>query len=130
MKATFNTAINIVPFFIWIFCFYLALMKVETYPDIGMIQIFLLLCLPLLYSIYNVFFSKNKNDFLINSAIFCISHIIGFCIEGALYYNYISSDSETIVIINTFSIISIVYILIVTLVFYGIRAFVDKVRNK
>ena len=111
-------------------CFYLALMKVETYPDIGMIQILLLLCLPLLYSTYNVFFSKNKNDFLINSAIFCISHLIGFCIEGALYYNYISSDSETIVVINTFSIISIVYILIVTLIFYGIRAFVDKVRNK
>ena len=110
--------------------FYLALIDLEVNPDLGTIQILLLLGLPLLYSIYNVFFSKDKNEFAIYNAIFGVSHIIGYYIMGLLYYNYISSDSETVLVINTFSGISIIYILIATLIFYGIRVLVDKVRNK
>ncbi len=130
MKKIFNIIINLIPFFVWMIWFYLALIDVDINPDLGMIQILLLLGLPLLYSIYNVFLSKNKKEFVIHNAIFGVSHIIGYYIMGLLYYNYISSDSETVLVINTFSGISILYILIATLVFYGIGAFVDKMRNK
>ena len=130
MKKIFNIIINLIPFFVWMIWFYLALIDVDINPDLGMIQILLLLGLPLLYSIYNVFISKNKKEFVIHNAFFCVSNIIGYYIMGLIYYKYISSDSETVLIINTFSGISILYILIATLVFYGIRAFVDKMRNK
>ena len=130
VKKIFNITVNIFPLFVWMIWFYLALIDLEVNPDLGTIQILLLLGLPLLYSIYNVFFSKDKNEFAIYNAIFGVSHIIGYYIMGLLYYNYISSDSETVLVINTFSGISIIYILIATLIFYGIRVLVDKVRNK
>lgn len=130
VKKIFNITVNIIPLFVWMIWFYLALIDLEVNPDLGTIQILLLLGLPLLYSIYNVFFAKDKNEFAIYNAIFSVSHIIGYYIMGLLYYNYISSDSETVLVINTFSGISIIYILIATLIFYGIRVLVDKVRNK
>ena len=130
MKKIFNITVNIFPLFVWMIWFYLALIDLEVNPDLGTIQILLLLGLPLLYSIYNVFFAKGRIEFAIYNAIFGVSHIIGYYIMGLLYYNYISSDSETVLVINTFSGISIIYILIATLIFYGIRVLVDKVRNK
>ena len=130
MKKKFNSIINLIPFFVWMIWFCLALIDVDINPDLGIIQILLLIGLPLLYSIYNVFLSKNKKEFAIHNAIFAVFHIIGYYNMGLFYYNYISSDSETILITNTFSGISILYVLITTLVFYGIRAFVDKMRNK
>ena len=130
MKKIFNVIINLIPFFLWMIWFCLALIDVDINPDLGMIQILMLLALPLLYSIYNVFLSNNKKEFVIHNVIFGVSHIIGYYIMGLLYYDYISSDSETILVINTFSGISCLYILIATLVFYGIRIFVDKFRNK
>ena len=130
MKKIFNIIINIIPFFVWMIWFYIALKDIDINPDLGTIQILLLLGCPLLYSIYNVLLSKNKKEFIINNVVFGFSHIIGYYIAGLLYYDYISSDSETMLVINTFSGISILYVLIATLVFYGIRALVDKMRNK
>lgn len=130
VKKIFNITVNIIPLFVWMIWFYLALIDLEVNPDLGTIQILLLLGLPLLYSIYNVFFAKDKNEFAIYNSIFGVSHIIGYYIMGLFYYNYISSDSETVLVINTFSGISIIYILIATLIFYGIRVLVEKVRNK
>ena len=130
MKKIFNIIINIIPFFIWMIWFYLALIDIDINPDLGVIEIILLLGFPLLYSIYNVLISKNKKEFVINNVVFGISHIIGYYIAGLLYYDYISSDSETVLVINTFSGISIIYVSIITLVFYGIRALVEKMRSK
>lgn len=130
MKKIFNIIINIIPFFIWMIWFYLALIDIDINPDLGVIEILLLLGFPLLYSIYNVLISKNKKEFVINNVVFGISHIIGYYIAGLLYYDYISSDSETVLVINTFSGISIIYVSIITLVFYGIRALVEKMRSK
>lgn len=130
MKKIFNIIINIIPFFIWMIWFYLALIDIDINPDLGVIEILLLLGFPLLYSIYNVLISKNKKEFVINNVVFGVSHIIGYYIAGLLYYDYISSDSETVLVINTFSGISIIYVSIITLVFYGIRALVEKMRSK
>ena len=130
MKKIFNIIINIIPFYIWKIWFYLALIDIDINPDLGVIEILLLLGFPLLYSIYNVLISKNKKEFVINNVVFGVSHIIGYYIAGLLYYDYISSDSETVLVINTFSGISIIYVSIITLVFYGIRALVEKMRSK
>lgn len=128
MKKVINIAFNVLPFFIWMGWFYCALKHFTI--DLGIIQILMLLGLPLLYSILNLIFSNNKKDFVIHNLIFGVSQVVGYYIAGLLYYDYISSDSETILVINTFSGISIIYILIATLIFYGIRAVVDKVKNK
>ena len=128
MKKIINIVFNVLPFFIWMGWFYCALKHFTI--DLGTIQILILLGLPLLYSISNAVFSNNKKDFVIHNLIFGVSQVVGYYIAGLLNYNYISSDSETILVINTFSGISIVYILIATLIFYGIRAIVDKNKKK
>lgn len=130
MKKIFNAVLNILPFFIWISWFLLALNDVETKPDLWTIQILLLLGLPLVYSIYNVVFSGNKKNFLIQNFVFGVAQVVGYYIRGLLYYDYISSDSETILVNNTFSAISVAYILIATLIFYGISVAVEKSKRK
>ena len=60
VKKIFNITVNIFPLFVWMIWFYLALIDLEVNPDLGTIQILLLLGLPLLYSIYNVFFSGSN----------------------------------------------------------------------
>ena len=129
MKKIFSITVNIIPFFVWIIWFILALYDIETIPDLGLIQILLLLGLPLLYSIYNVIFSSDKRNFAIQNMIFGVAQVVGYYSSGMLYYNLISGDSETILVFNTFSGISIVYILIATFIFYVIRLLVDKAKN-
>jgi len=130
MKKIFNVVLNVLPFFIWIGWFLLALNNVEINPDLGTIQILLLLGLPLVYSVYNVIFSGNKKNFLMQNFVFGVAQVVGYYISGLLYYDYISSDSETILVNNTFSAISVVYILITTLIFYGISVVVEKLKRK
>lgn len=130
MKKIINVVLNVLPFFIWIGWFLLALNDVETNPDLGSIQILLLLGLPLVYSIYNVIFSSNKKNFLMQNFVFGVAQVVGYYISGLLYYDYISSDSETILVNNTFSAISVVYILITTLIFYWISVVEEKLKRK
>jgi len=126
MKKFFNIVLNILPFFIWIVWFLLALNDVETNPDLGTIQIILLLGLPLVYSIYNVVFSCDKKCFLMQNFVFGVVQMVGYYICGLLYSDYISGDSETILVCNTFSVISVVYILFITLMFYVIRVNAER----
>ena len=130
MKKIFNVVLNVLPFFIWIGWFLLALNNAEINPDLGTIQILLLLGLPLVYSVYNVIFSAKKKNFLMQNFVFGVAQVVGYYISGLLYYDYISSDSETILVNNTFSAISVVYILITTLIFYGISVVVEKLKRK
>lgn len=73
MKKIFNVVLNVLPFFIWIGWFLLALNNVEINPDLGTIQILLLLGLPLVYSVYNVIFSANKKNFLMQNFVFGVA---------------------------------------------------------
>lgn len=130
MKKIFNVVLNVLPFLIWMVWFLLALNDVEINPDLGTIQILLLLGLPLVYSVYNVIFSGNKKNFLIQNFVFGVAQVVGYYISGLLYYDYISSDSETILVNNTFSAISIVYVLITTLIFYWISGIVARLKRR
>lgn len=129
MKKILNIILNLFPFVIWMGWFYLALGDIKTIPDLGTIQILLLLFLPLIYSIYNLIFSNNAKKFILRNTIFLISQVVGYYLCGLLYYNYISSDSETALIRNTFSFISIIYIVIITLICCGIRLLMRKIRK-
>lgn len=128
MKRIIGISLNILPFFVWMGWFYCALHHFTI--DLGIIQILLLLAFPLLYTILNIIIANDKKQFLIYNSFFGISQIVGYYISGLLYYDYISSDSETILVVNTFTGISIVYILIATMVFYGVRVIIDRVRKK
>ena len=130
MKKIFNVVLNVLPFLIWMVWFLLALNDVEINPDLGTIQILLLLGLPLVYSVYNVIFSGNKKNFLIQNFVFGVAQVVGYYISGLLYYDYISSDPETILVNNTFSAISIVYVLITTLIFYWISGIVARLKRR
>lgn len=130
MKKIFNVVLNVLPFLIWMVWFLLALNDVEINPDLGTIQILLLLGLPLVYSVYNVIFSGNKKNFLIQNFVFGVAQVVGYYISGLLYYDYISNDSETILVNNTFSAISIVYVLITTLIFYWISGIVARLKRR
>lgn len=130
MKKIFNIVLNVLPFLIWMVWFLLAFNDVEINPDLGTIQILLLLGLPLVYSVYNVIFSGNKKNFLIQNFVFGVAQVVGYYISGLLYYDYISNDSETILVNNTFSAISIVYVLITTLIFYWISGIVARLKRR
>ena len=130
MKKIFYRIVNVFPLFIWIGWFLLAVSDVDTDSDLGIIQLLLLFALPLLYSLCNAMLSNNKKEFTVNNTMFGVSQIFGYYLAGLLYYSYISSDSKTVLVINTLSGVSILYISIVTLIFYGIRSIIDKVKNK
>ena len=121
MKKFYRIVLNILPFFVWTGYFYCAL-KAYFVPGLALIQIFLLLGLPLLYSLLNGIFSSSKKEFLTYNLVFGVSQVVGYYIAGALYYNNISSDSGTIQITNAFSVLSIIYILVLSLNFYGFNS--------
>lgn len=127
MKKKVNTIINLVPFLVWMLWLGLALLIDEAIV-LGLELIFLLAS-PLLYSLYNVFLSKTKKEFVIYNMIFGASHIIGHCIAAILCYSFII-DFVDIQMINIFSVISVFFILINTLISYGIRTIVDKTKHK
>ena len=121
--------VNFFPALIWIAWFLCALYDIEVRPDLGMIQILLLLLLPLIYSLYNLIMSSRKRNFIILNGLFLISQLMGYYISGSLYFRYVSSDSETLLVMNTFSFLSLIYIMIITLAFYGIKALISKYKK-
>lgn len=126
MKKAFNITILFLPVFVWAVWFLLAFNRVRTNPDLGLVQIFLLLCLPVVLSVCNVILAKDKQRFLKRNARCGAVQVASYYLTGILYYCLISGDSKTMLVNNTFSIISIVYILLVTVVFYLVKALCDK----
>ena len=91
-----------------------------------MIQLGLLLCIPVVFTVINVICAKNEKHFLCFNGIFTISHILGFYLSGALYHSFISNNPENELVINTFSFISILYIAIITLVCFLVKIILKK----
>lgn len=117
MKKTVNIILNVLPFIIWIVWFICALFSLFE-SSLFLIQLFLLFVLPIGYSLFNFIITNKKIDFVVHNLIFAISHIIGYCTLGILYYNFISNDSGTVLVSKTFTFFSIIYITIITLIFY------------
>ncbi|MBQ8541775.1 MAG: hypothetical protein IJ435_09945 [Clostridia bacterium] len=130
MKKAFNITILFLPVLVWAVWFLLALNRVRTNPDLGLVQIFLLLCLPVVLSLCNVIVTKDKRSFLKRNVICGAVQVASYYLTGILYYCLISGDSKTMLVNNTFSIVSIVYILLVNLVFYLVKAVCEKLKKK
>ena len=129
-KKIFNFIFNSLPFFAWIGCFFLELYNVEINPDLVVIYIILLLCLPILYSVYNLFFSADEKEFIIQNTIFGVAQVSGIYINGVLAYNQTYNDAETMIMTNFLSICSIVYILVLTFTFYAVKIPLKKNNKK
>lgn len=129
MKRIFNIILNLLPFVVWGVWFYLALNELYIYPDWGLVQILLLVCLPIMYSVYNAIVWDRNKTFIIQNGIFAVSQVSGCYICGVLYYNFISSDSETQLVTSGFSFISVIYIAVLTLVCCGIKILINKIKE-
>lgn len=130
MKKTAHYLINLLPIFLWILYFLFYYYDVKLNVPAFVLQIALLLFIPIVFSIYNSLFCKNKKNFLMLNSILGISQIVGYCLTGFLHYNLISDDSKTIIVTQSLSGISVVYILFITFVFFGVRFLIDKKQNK
>ena len=51
-------------------------------------------------------------------------------IAGSLYYSFISSDSETALVTNTFTLMSVVYTVLITAFLAGISALIKRLEGK
>lgn len=94
--------LNISPFLIWILWFVCQLNNIFTPVDLAMFQLGLLLCIPVVFAVINVAFAKDQKCFLCFNGVFTAAHILGYYLSGTLYHSFISNDSETELVINTF----------------------------
>ena len=115
--------LNVAPFLIWILWFVCILNDVFLS---AMIQLSLLLCMPIVFSVINVVFAKDGKLFLNFNAVFAVAHILGYYLSGALYHSFISNDSETELVTNTFAWISILYIAVLTLICFLVKKLLKK----
>ena len=130
VKIIANIIINILPFLAWIVWFLCAFYDVETSLDLFVIELLLLMLLPIIYTIYNLILSKDNKTFLIQNSVFLLSQVIGVIMSGMLYYNYISDDSGTALVVTTFAFISIIYTVLVSVAFWGVKLLIKKLLKK
>ena len=117
--------LNIVPFLIWILHFICQLSSIFAMFALGA-----LLCMPIIFSVINLVCAKDEKRFMSLNCVFMTAHILGYYISGLLYINFISNDSESKLITNTFSFISLLYVVIITLICLLIKIIYKKVKNK
>lgn len=122
--------LNVIPFVIWMLYFYITYNNIIVSPQIATLQITLLLMLPLLFTVINSISSNTRRFFIIKASIFTVSHIVSYYLSGCLYYRYISDDSETLLVRDTLSLYSLLYIVILTAVVLIFKTIDMKHRNK
>ena len=122
--------LNIVPFLIWILHFICQLSSIFEPVDLAMFALGVLLCMPIIFSVINLVCAKDEKRFMSLNCVFMTAHILGYYISGLLYINFISNDSESKLITNTFSFISLLYVVIISLICLLIKIICKKVKNK
>ena len=115
--------INIFPFLAWLLWFVGAAYDFSWTIEY---QLFILLALPPIFSVLNFLLSKEQNSFLKRNGMFALFDLIGQFISGALYMSFISNDPETPPVINTFAILSIINILVLSLVGFLLKLLILK----
>ena len=118
--------LNLTPFLVWILWFIFVINDFLEPINSSMIQLGLLVVTPIIFAVINVVFAKDGKLFLCFNGVFAVAHIFGYYLSGALYHSFISNDSETELVINTFSFISILYIAIITLVCFLVKMIFKK----
>ena len=124
MKRAFSVLINVLPFFAWMYTFY-----IQYTSDKDGHTILMLLAFPILLSVFNYKVSKTKKELILRNCLFAFSHIAGYFIHGVLWYKLVSSDSETAYITVVLSRESLIYIFVITLILYFIKKHKEKKSN-
>ena len=129
--------VNAIPFLLWICAFGIDfiwqyglsdhdyLWILPTYITLAMLFIS-----PMVFVIINVSRAKKYKDYFICNIILAFSQSIGVVINGILYYNFISSDGETLLLTQVLPIVSFVYVFALTAVGFIIKLVVNKIKNR
>ena len=115
--------INIIPFVFWLLWFYCEINSIIPYYMSMIIQILLLLCLPLVFTILNFLVEKSEKSFLKYNIVSCSSHILGYYLRGLLYYCFISDDPETLLVVNLLSFLSLLVSVLLTGICYVVKKY-------
>lgn len=112
--------VNLLPLLLWGFWFGLSylehLPEIVAYVFLPYLMLGFLLVVPIIACYFNLKYTNSTVWFILCNAIFLISQVVGYYSTGMLYYNIISSDSGTLYITNEFSVDSVIYVIIITLV--------------
>ena len=118
--------INLAPFLIWIIWFVCMLVGAPANVSLELILIF---AMPIVFSVLNLIFSVDKVNFIESNGIFAAADILGYIFSGMLYYDHISDDSETSLVVGFFTVALIIYIAVITLVCFLIKMFARKIKR-
>ena len=115
--------LSIIPFVFWLLWFYCEINSIIPYYMSGIIQISLLLCLPLVFTILNFLLEKSEKPFLKYNIVSCVSHILGYYSSGLLYYCFISDAPETLLVVNLLSFLSLLVSVLLTGICYVVKKY-------
>lgn len=129
-----NICINILPAIIWLGLFVCAFVskvfKVEEIGNfIGLGYIFLLFLLPIFYGICNYYLANELKLMFKLYAISFSSQLVGLALNGVLHYCFISSDSETSLVIQVYFLITLICTAIIDLIAILIKMLANKIRK-
>ena len=124
--------INLLPIIFYIILFYMQYKN--AIPDIYIgfiIPVLLFFVSPVIFSLFNVVFSDTAERFALQNTVYGFSQIIGQFLNFVLYYDNISNDSETEMLSEMGLFSTVIYVLILTLVFYAIkRSYIKHRENR
>lgn len=130
--------VNAIPFLLWICAFgidfiwqyfdffsYEYLWILPTY-----ITLALLLIMPIVFVIINVFCAKKYKNYFVFNTILAFSCAIGYFIFGILYYKFISSDSESLLLAQVLPIVLFVYVFLLAAIGFIIKLVANKLKRR
>ena len=129
--------VNAIPFLLWIcafgidfiwqygLCDYDYLWILPTY-----ITLALLLIMPIVFVIINGFCVKKYKNYFVFNTILAFSCAIGWFVFGILYYNFISSDGETLLLAQVLPIVSFVYVFLLAAIGFIIKLVLNKLKRR
>ncbi|MBO4897044.1 MAG: hypothetical protein J5590_01945 [Clostridia bacterium] len=122
MKKRLVMIINLLPIVYYIVSFYMSYKNAIPDNYIGfIITVFLFFVSPVIFTLFNANFSDTAERFALQNTVYGFSKIIGQFLDFVLYHDYISNDSESEMLSEIGLLFTVIYILILTLVFYAIK---------
>ncbi len=85
------------------------------------ITLALLLIMPIVFVIINIICAKKYKNYFVFNTNLAFSCAIGYFVFGILYYNFISSDSESLLLAQVLPIVSFVYVFLLAAIGFIIK---------
>lgn len=122
--------INLLPFAIWMLWFVCQLTDIFAPSDYAIIQLCLLIITPIIFSVCNTIFAGDKRSLINLNATFSAADIIGYYLSGVLYHSFVSNDTETALVVNTFTLFLVFYTVVITAICLVVKLLLDKSKHK